>query len=115
MTSRPAKPTEPSTPAPDPVDPSAAPAEPASDPAPRHPLDHDGDGRPGGSAPPPAVTHLVVTRAAPDRGLSHGEVIAVADADVKALFAADVARAATADEVELAQPRVRAWSPPSAA
>lgn len=97
-------------------EPAAAPAtDPVDAAAPPHPLDHDGDGRPGGSAPPPAVTHLVVTRDDPARGLSHGAVIAVADADVKALFAADVARAATAEEVELAQPRVRAWSPLSAA
>ena len=80
----------------------------------RDPLDHDGDGRKGGAAPPPAVAHLVVLSDDPARGLVHGEVIATADAHVKGLLADDVVRAATDTEVELAQPRVRPWSPPAA-
>lgn len=80
----------------------------------RDPLDHDGDGRKGGTAPPPAVTHLVVVKDDAARGLTHGEVIAVADSAVRTLLHEEVARAATATEVELAQPRVRPWSPPSA-
>lgn len=73
------------------------------------PLDHDGDGRKGGVAPPPEVTHLVVLENDAKRGLTAGEVIAVADADVKGLFADDTCRSATAAEVELAQPRIRVW------
>lgn len=80
----------------------------------KDPLDHDGDGRKGGSAPAPEVTHLVVIKSDTALGLSHGEVVGTADAHVKDLLAANVARAATETEVELAQPRVRLWSPPAA-
>ena len=73
------------------------------------PLDHDGDGRKGGVAPAPEVTHLVVLESDAKRGLTAGEVIAVADADVKPLLADDTCRSATAAEVELAQPRIRMW------
>lgn len=80
-----------------------------SEPGSRDPLDHDGDGRKGGLAAPPEVTHLVVLESDERRGLTAGEVIAVADADVKPLLADDLCRSATPDEVELAQPRVRVW------
>lgn len=86
--------------------PPAAGGEPGS----HDPLDHDRNGRKGGSAPAPAVTHLVVLQDDADRGLTSGEVIAVADAEVKALLADDACRAATPAEVELAQPRVRPWA-----
>lgn len=78
------------------------------------PLDHDGDGRKGGVHPIPEVTHLVVIKSDAKRGLTHGEVIGTADANVKALLSAGTARNATDEEVELAQPRVRIWSPPAA-
>lgn len=89
-----------------PQTPPAAAGEPGS----HDPLDHDRNGRKGGSAPAPAVTHLVVLQDAADRALTSGEVIAVADADVKTLLADHVCRAATPAEVELAQPRVRPWA-----
>ena len=78
------------------------------------PLDHDHDGKKGGSAPVPEVVHLVVVKDDATRGLSHGEVIAVGDAEVKALHSAGVARNATAVEVELARPRIRGWASPAA-
>lgn len=74
------------------------------------PLDHDADGKKGGVAPIPNPQHLVVTQETASRDLVHGEVIAVSDADARALLKADVAREATPAEVELAQPRVRAWA-----
>lgn len=74
-------------------------------------LDHDGDGRKGGVAPAPALTHLVVLKHDEVRGLTAGEVIAVEDAQVKPLLAADVCRSATETDVSLAQPRVRRWAP----
>lgn len=89
-----------------PQTPPAAGGEPGS----HDPLDHDRNGRKGGAAPAPAVTHLVVLKEDADRALTHGEVIAVPDADVKGLLADDVCRAATPAEVELAQPRVRPWA-----
>lgn len=87
----------------------AAEAPPAQDPEPeiRDPLDHDGDGKKGGSAPPAARTHLVVLKDDAKRGLSHGEVIAAEDAAAKELLTAELVRNATPAEVELAQPRVR--------
>lgn len=96
-----------------PVEQNGPSTEAPSDPA-GGPLDHDGDGRKGGVHAPPEITYLVVLTADPDRGLNHGDVIGVADRDVKALLAGDIARAASDDEVELAQPRVRAWSPTAA-
>lgn len=72
----------------------------------RDPLDHDGDARKGGVAPIPAVQHLVVTKSDKKRGITHGEVIGVSDAEARALLHADVARVATEDEIELAQPFV---------
>lgn len=80
------------------------------EPGSRDPLDHDNNGRKGGAAPAPTVTHLVVLQDAAERGLKSGEVIAVADADVKGLLTADICRAATPAEIELAQPRVRPWA-----
>jgi len=73
-------------------------------------LDHDHDGRKGGSAPTPELVHAVVVKADEDRGLVHGEVIATTDAEVKRLIHAHVVRPATDDEVQLAQPRVRLWT-----
>lgn len=70
------------------------------------PLDHDNDGVKGGVAPPPAVQHLVVIKADAKRGLTHGAVIGVDDAEAKTLLKSDVARVATDDEIELAQPFV---------
>lgn len=70
------------------------------------PLDHDGDGAKGGVAPIPAVQHLVVTKTDAKRAITHGEVIGVDDAEARALLKADVARVATDEEVELAQPFV---------
>lgn len=90
--------------------PAQTPPTAGGEPGSHHPLDHDRDGRKGGSAPPPAVTHLVVLQDDADRGLTSGEVIAVADAVVKPLLADEVCRAATPAEVELAQPRVRPWA-----
>lgn len=82
-------------------------AGPKADPAAPHPLDHDGDGRPGGVAPPPAIQHLVILADDPERGLSRGDVVGAADGLVRGLLKAKAARLATADEVDLAQPRVR--------
>lgn len=82
---------------------------PASAPTP-DPLDHDRDGKKGGSAPVPAVQHVVVVQADPERGLSHGRVIAVSDADAKRLLATDHVRVASDVEVELAQPFVLPWT-----
>ena len=76
----------------------------------RDPLDHDADGRKGGVAPAPPVQHLVVFRESATRDLRHGEVIAVDDVTARALLKADVCRPATPQEVELAQPRIRAWA-----
>lgn len=70
-------------------------------------LDHDNDGHPGGIAPIPDVQHLVVTQDHAERGLVHGEVIGVSDAEARALLKSDHARVATDTEIELAQPRVR--------
>lgn len=89
--------------------PSRTPPTAGGEPGSHDPLDHDRDGRKGGSAPAPAVTHLVVLESDAKRGLTAGEVIAVADADVKPLLADDTCRSATAAEVELAQPRIRVW------
>jgi hypothetical protein len=77
----------------------------------RDALDHDGDGRKGGVAPAPALSHLVVLKDEPARGLQAGEVIAVEDPHVKDLLADDVCRSATETDVSLAQPRVRRWAP----
>lgn len=76
---------------------------------PRDPLDHDDDKRKGGIAPIPAVQHVVIIKADEKRGLSHGAVLAVSDADARALLKSDHARPATPTEVELAQPRIRPW------
>lgn len=76
----------------------------------RDPLDHDGDSRTGGAAPTPPVQHLAVIRDDPERGLTHGQVIAVSDQDAKLLLANDSVRVATDIEVELAQPFVRPWA-----
>jgi hypothetical protein len=73
-------------------------------------LDHDKNGKKGGSAPVPAVQHVVVVQADPERGLSHGRVIAVSDADAKHLLASDHVRVASDIEVELAQPFVLPWT-----
>lgn len=83
------------------------------EPGSRDPLDHDGDGRKGGLAPAPDLTHLVVLKSHAKRGLTAGEVIAVADAEVKPLLADDTCRSATSVEVDLAQPRIRLWPPAS--
>lgn len=72
-----------------------------------HPLDHDGDGRPGGVAPIPAVQHLVALKDDAELGFVAGEVLAVSDAGARDLLKADAARVATAVEIELAQPRIR--------
>lgn len=74
------------------------------------PLDHDEDGKKGGVAPVPAVQHVVVIKADPKRGLSHGQVIAVSDADAKRLLGSDHVRVASDVEVELAQPFVLPWT-----
>lgn len=86
--------------------------QPASDaPAPtRDALDHDGNGRKGGIAPVPLIQHLAVIKDDPKRGLVHGDVIGVSDADAKTLLATDHVRVATDVEVELAQPFVRIWT-----
>lgn len=78
----------------------------AKTPAKPDPLDHDNDGHKGGVAPVPPVQHLVVTQDDDKRGLVHGAVIGVTDAEAKTLLKADVARVATDDEIELAQPFV---------
>ncbi|WP_292089511.1 hypothetical protein [Brevundimonas sp.] len=70
------------------------------------PLDHDNNGAKGGSAPVPAVQHLVVIKSDAKRGLAHGDVIGVDDGEAKALLKANAARVATSEEVELAQPFV---------
>lgn len=72
-----------------------------------HPLDHDGDGRPGGVAPVPDVQHLVALKDDADLGFVAGEVLAVSDAGARDLLKADAARVATVVEIELAQPRIR--------
>lgn len=90
--------------------PVQAPPTSGGEPGSHDPLDHDRNGRKGGSAPAPAVTHLVVLQDDADRGLTSGEVIAVEDAEVKALLADDACRTATPAEVEMAQPRVRPWA-----
>ena len=81
---------------------SAKPASPSVD-----PLDHDADGVKGGAAPAAEATHLVVVKDSKAKGLRHGEVIAAAETDAKALLTAELVRNATPAEVELAQPRVR--------
>lgn len=92
--------------------PKTDPAASASDePGSRDALDHDNNGAKGGVAPPPETTWLVVLKDHKGHGLSRGEVIGVADADVKPLLANNTARSATDQEVELAQPRTRLWSP----
>ncbi|HZV85407.1 MAG TPA: hypothetical protein VFF48_10525 [Brevundimonas sp.] len=73
-------------------------------------LDHDADGEPGGSAPAPRHQHLVVIKDSKSRALTHGEVIAVTPDDAKDLLAKNVARTATDQDVELAQPRIRVWT-----
>lgn len=73
-------------------------------------LDHDQDGEAGGAAPAPRHQHLVVIKGSKSRGLTHGEVIAVAPDDAKELLAKNVARTATDQDVELAQPRIRVWT-----
>ncbi|ASE39136.1 hypothetical protein [Brevundimonas vesicularis] len=78
--------------------------------APRDALDHDGNGRKGGIAPIPPVQHLAVVKDDPKRGLVHGDVIGVSDADAKTLLATEHVRVATDVEVELAQPFVRIWT-----
>ncbi len=78
----------------------------AKTPAKPDPLDHDNDGHKGGVAPVPPVQHLVVTRDDDRRGLVHGTVVGVTDAEARSLLKADVARVATEDEIELAQPFV---------
>lgn len=77
----------------------------------RDPRDHDADGRMGGVAPIPEIQHLVVLTDDGDRGLSAGEVLAVSPVDAGPLLMSDVARNATAQEVELASPRIRPWAP----
>lgn len=105
------------------IEPTVSPAEPAAPapaPAPqpkarrkarvkRDPLDHDADGRKGGVAEIPPVQHLVVLQETEGRDLKHGEVIGVDDATARRLLKGDVARPATPEDVELAQPRVRLW------
>jgi hypothetical protein len=81
------------------------------EPGSRDPRDHDADGRMGGVAPAPEIQHLVVLTEDGDRGLSAGEVLAVSPVDAGPLLMADVARNATAQEVELASPRIRPWTP----
>jgi hypothetical protein len=76
------------------------------------PLDHDGDGKKGGVAPPPPVTWLVVQRDDHALGLTQGEVIGLTDPAALDLLPDDLCRPATAAEVELAQPRVRLWRAP---
>jgi hypothetical protein len=76
------------------------------------PLDHDGDGKKGGSAPAPVVTWLVVQRDDIARGLTQGEVIGVTDPASVDQLPDDLCRPATAAEVELAQPRIRLWRGP---
>ena len=90
--------------------PARTPPPSGGEPGSHDPLDHDRDGRKGGAAPAPVVTHLVVLQDDAKRGLTHGEVIAVAETDMKGLLADDVCRTATPAEVELAQPRVRPWA-----
>lgn len=75
------------------------------------PLDHDGDGRKGGATPAPERQPLVVLRDDPGRGLIAGEVVTVAPADAAALLMDDVCRNATDQDVDLAAPRIRPWSP----
>jgi len=70
------------------------------------PLDHDNNGIKGGVAPTPAVQHLVIVKSDAKRGLTHGAVVGVDDAEAKALLKSDLARVATPEEVELAQPFV---------
>ena len=99
-----------------PLEPVASPARPKAKRKPRtkpakSPLDHDGNGRKGGVAPALSAQHLVVTRDDVGRGLTHGEVISASRGDVKALLASGHVRNATEAEVELAQPRVRHWTP----
>ena len=80
------------------------------EPGSRDALDHDNNGTKGGVAPPPKTTWLVVLKDHKGHGLNRGEVIGVADADVKPLLANNTARSATDQEVELAQPRIRLWA-----
>lgn len=88
---------EPPAPAAEEPEPSS-PVEPAFD-----PLDHDGDGKPGGSVP--LQIGLVLTA---DHGdLRATEVVWASAARAAELRAAGVARDATPAQVELAQPRVR--------
>lgn len=74
-------------------------AAPASEP---HPLDHDGDGRPGGSV---ALEHALVFLEDHDGHRQH-DVVWASAARAAQLRAAGVVRDASAAEVELAQPRV---------
>jgi hypothetical protein len=84
----------------------------AHEPRSQDPLDHDGDGKKGGSAPAPVVTWLVVQRDDIARGLTQGEVIGVTDPASVDQLPDDLCRPATAAEVELAQPRIRLWRGP---
>ena len=111
---QPSAPAEPSTLSEPPVVEPAVPPEStdaAHEPGSRDPLDHDADGRRGGAAPAPECQALVVLKDDPDRGLLAGEVVTVSPADAGPLLTDDVCRTATEQDVALAAPRVRAWSP----